>query len=57
MFKKKTLEEIQNELDQMHYNLEKLCKLHYSEWYLEERMRYGRLLAMKERRLQEAQNV
>ena len=55
--RKKTLDEIQNEIDQMLYHLEKLCKLHYSEWYLEERMRYGRLLAMKDKRLKEIENA
>ena len=53
MSKKKTLEEIQKELDQMYYHLEKLCKLSYAEWSLEERMRHGRLHAMKQQRLNE----
>jgi hypothetical protein len=57
MAKKMTLEEIQNELDLMYYNLEKLCKLHYTEWSLEERMKYGRLHAMKQRRLAEKDHV
>jgi len=56
MSKKKTLEEIQNELDQMYYHLEKLCKLSYTEWSLEEKMRHGRLHAMKQQRLNEEKN-
>jgi hypothetical protein len=37
----------------MYYHLEKLCKLSYTEWSLEERMRHGRLHAMKQQRLNE----
>jgi len=51
--KKMTLEEIEAELNIMNFNLVKLCKLQYYDWSLEERMRYGRLSAMKERRLAE----
>ncbi len=53
MSKKKTLKDIQHELNQMYYHLEKLCKLNYSEWSLEEKMRHGRLQAMKQKRLNE----
>lgn len=56
MSKKKTLEEIQGELDQMYYYLEKLCKLSYTKWSLEEKMRHGRLHAMKQQRLNEERN-
>lgn len=52
---KKTLEEIQKEMDQMDYVLEKLCKIQHFDWDLQDKMRYGRLLAMKKRRLEEMQ--
>jgi hypothetical protein len=55
--KKMTLEEIEAELNIMNFNLVKLCKLEYYDWSLEERMRYGRLYSMKERRLKELQNA
>lgn len=52
---KKTLEEIQKEMDQMDYVLEKLCKIQHFDWPLKDKMRYGRLLSMKQRRLEEMQ--
>ena len=48
---KKTIDEIQKEMNAMEYELEKLRKLQYYEWQLEDRMRYGRLQAMKQRRM------
>jgi Sec-independent protein translocase protein TatA len=48
---KKTIGEIQEEMNAMEYELEKLRKLQYYEWPLEDRMRYGRLQAMKQRRM------
>lgn len=48
---KKTIDEIQKEMNAMEYELEKLRKLQYYEWSLEDRMRYGRLRAMKQRRM------
>lgn len=53
MKQKKTLEDIQKELDFMDYELRRLCKLEYYDWALQDRMRYGRLLSMKEKRLEE----
>jgi hypothetical protein len=43
--------ESQKEMNAMEYELEKLRKLQYYEWPLEDRMRYGRLQAMKQRRM------
>jgi hypothetical protein len=54
MKKRKTLEEIQKEINFMDYELGRLCKLQYYDWDLKDRMRYGRLLSMKEKRLKEA---
>jgi len=53
---KKTLEEIEAEMNNMVFNLTKLCKMEYYDWRLEDRMHYGRLMAMKQRRLAEKQN-
>ena len=53
MKQRKTLEDIQKELDFMDYELGRLCKLEYYDWALQDRMRYGRLLSMKEKRLEE----
>jgi len=48
---KKTLEDIEAEMNNMVFNLTKLCKLEYYDWRLEDKMHYGRLMAMKQRRL------
>ena len=53
---KKSLEEIESEMESMFVELTKMCKIEYYEWRLEEKMRYGRLMAMKERRLAEQQH-
>ena len=54
----KTLKEIEDEIQQINYVYD-TCKLQYSEWDLGDKLRYGRLQAMKERRLakQEIENA
>ena len=49
-------EEIEAEMNKMVFNLTKLCKMEYYDWRLEDRMHYGRLMAMKQRRMAEKQN-
>jgi hypothetical protein len=53
---KKLLEEIEAEMNSMVFNLTKLCKMEYYDWRLEDKMHYGRLMAMKQRRLSEQQH-
>jgi len=53
---KKSLEEIEGEMNSMVFNLTKLCKMEYYDWRLEDKMHYGRLMAMKQRRLSEQQH-
>jgi len=53
---KKTLEEIEVEMNNMVFQLTKLCKMEYYDWRLEDMMHYGRLMAMKQRRLAEQQH-
>jgi hypothetical protein len=53
---KKSLEEIEAEMNSMVFNLTKLCKMEYYDWRLEDKMHYGRLMAMKQRRLSEQQH-
>jgi hypothetical protein len=53
---KKLLEEIEAEINSMVFNLTKLCKMEYCDWRLEDKMHYGRLMAMKQRRLAEQQH-
>lgn len=45
----KTIEQIQKELDQINWYYRQ-TKTEYQDWYLEDKMRYGRLLSMKHRR-------
>jgi hypothetical protein len=52
MSKQKTIEEIQKEIDYLNYINERLRKLSYYEWDLLDKMRYGKLLKMKENRIQ-----
>ena len=53
---KKSLEKIEAEMNIMVFNLTKLCKMEYYDWRLEDKMHYGRLMAMKQRRLSEQQH-
>jgi hypothetical protein len=46
----KTLKEIEDEIQQIYYVYD-TCKLQYHEWDLGDKLRYGRLQSMKERRL------
>jgi hypothetical protein len=46
----KTLKEIEDEIQQIYYVYD-TCKLQYHEWDLSDKLRYGRLQSMKERRL------
>ena len=46
----KTLKEIEDEIQQINYVYD-TCKVQYSEWDLGDKLRYGRLQAMKDRRL------
>lgn len=52
MAKQKTIEDIQKELDYLNYVNERLRKLSFHEWDLSDKMRYGKLLKMKENRIQ-----
>jgi hypothetical protein len=56
MINKKSLEEIELEMNSMFFDLTKRCKIEYYEWRLEDKMHYGRLMAMKQRRLAEQQH-
>jgi hypothetical protein len=46
----KTLEEVLDEIKQIEQYFD-VCRLHYSEWDIGSKMRYGQLLKMKQRRL------
>jgi hypothetical protein len=46
----KTLKEIEDEIQYIYYVYD-TCKLEYAEWDLGDKLRYGRLQSMKERRL------
>jgi hypothetical protein len=54
---KKSLEEIELEMNSMVFDLTKRCKIEYYEWRLEDKMHYGRLMSMKQRRLAEQHNL
>ena len=51
----KTLKEIEDEIQQIYYVYD-TCKLEYAEWDLGDKLRYGRLQSMKERRLKIEEN-
>jgi|LauGreDrversion4_2_1035121.scaffolds.fasta_scaffold818006_2 hypothetical protein len=51
---KKTIEEIQKEMNQIDWYYRQ-TKVEYQDWYLADKMRYGRLLNMKQAR--EKQNA
>jgi len=50
--KKKTLEQIEAEIQYIYY-VNDTCKLQYAEWDLGDKIRYGQLQKMKEKRLAE----
>ena len=49
---KKTIEEIQKEMNQIDWYY-KQTKVEYQDWHLADKMRYGRLLNMKQTRMDE----
>ena len=49
---KKTIEEIQKEMNQIDWYYRQ-TKTEYQDWYLADKMRYGRLLNMKQTRIDE----
>jgi hypothetical protein len=49
---KKTIEEIQKEMNQIDWYYRQ-TKVEYQDWYLKDKMRYGRLLNMKQTRMDE----
>ena len=51
---KKTIKDIQSEIDQIDWYYRQ-TKTEYQDWYLADKMRYGKLLSMKSTR--EKQNV
>lgn len=52
MSQRKTLEEIQKELSQIEWYYDQ-CKMNYCDWYLQDKMRYGKLINMKNKRVAE----
>ena len=52
---KKKLKQIEDEINQIHYYYD-TCKMQYGEWDLGDKIRFGQLYKMKERRLAEHQH-